>query len=218
MNDKVNNDTVAQVEAVNNIKDPELASEDAEGKKPAATDPAAAKAAEIAINIEKLELELHEAKSKAEENWNLLLRAKAEVENVRRRSALELEKAHKYSIENFAKELIQIVDSLDKGLEIVDNGEASQIEAILQGMQLTHKLLLDTLDKFAIKEINPIGQEFDPAKHEALSMQESDEVAPNNVLMVVQKGFSIYERILRPARVIVAKSKATTMPKIDKEA
>lgn len=174
----------------------------------------------LAITIERLETELKEAKSKADENWNSLLRAKAEIENVRRRSALDLEKAHKFSVESFARDLLHVVDSLDKGLEVsYTTGDASQVEAMLQGLQLTHKLLVDTLDKFGIKEINPIGELFDPSKHEALSMQENNNVEPNSILMVVQKGFTIYERILRPARVIVAKpTTASSMPRIDEKA
>lgn len=185
-------------------------------------------ATDLSLTIEKLEGELREAKAKAEENWNLLLRAKAEIENVRRRAILDLEKAHKYSIDNLARELIHVVDSLDKGLEASTSGNAEQLEALLHGMQLTHKLLVDTLDKFGIKELNPIGEAFDPSKHEALTMQESDAVLPNSILMVVQKGYSIHERILRPARVIVAKSSSTTElngdaaggagPKIDEKA
>jgi len=159
------------------------------------------------VEKEKLEQEVREAKSKAEENWDLLLRSKAEIENIRRRAALDIEKAHKFSIENFAKELMHVVDSLDKGLEVVitDNTDNNQIEAMQQGMQLTHKLLIDTLAKFGMQEINPLGNVFDPAKHEALLMQETNDVGPNNVLTVVQKGFLIHDRVLRPARVIVAK-------------
>lgn len=164
---------------------------------------------------EKLEQELREAKSKAEENWDLLLRSKAEVENIRRRAALDVEKAHKFSIENFAKELMHVVDSLDKGLEVVitDNTDSNQIEAMQQGIQLTHKLLIDTLAKFGMQEINPLGNLFDPAKHEALLMQETNDVEPNNVLTVIQKGFLIHDRVLRPARVIVAKPLAVATDK-----
>jgi molecular chaperone GrpE len=163
--------------------------------------------------IEKLEEELKNAKAKADENWNMFLRAKAEVENVRRRAQLDVEKTNKYSIESFAREMINIIDSLDKGLEVSYTGEASQVEAIIQGMQLTHKLFIDILEKFGVKEMNPIKESFDPSKHEALSMQESSDVEPNKILMVVQKGFSIHERILRPARVIVAKPMPSSIPK-----
>ena len=168
---------------------------------------------------EQLQQELQAAKAKADENWDLLLRTKAEIENVRRRAALDVEKAHKFSIEGLAKELIQVVDSLDKGLEQAHMvTENDHITAMKQGIELTHKLLLDTLEKFGIQEINPLGQTFDPAKHEALSMQENAEVPEYSVLMVVQKGFSIYDRILRPARVIVAKPSANSTTKVDNQA
>ena len=167
---------------------------------------------------EKLAKELQEAKDKAQENWDLLLRTKAEIENVRRRTKLDIEKAHKYSVEGLAKELLHVVDSLEKGLEVSVTEENEQVNSIMQGVKLTYKLLIDTLAKFSIDEINPVGEAFDPTKHEALSMQESDEIEPNNILLVVQKGFSIYERILRPAKVIVAKPKASSMPKIDEKA
>lgn len=164
------------------------------------------------LEKEKLEQELRAAKAKADENWDLLLRTKAEIENVRRRAVLDVEKAHKFSIENFAKDLIHVVDSLEKGLEASANaiGDIS-IESMQQGIDLTHKLLVDTLEKFGIKEINPVREAFDPAKHEALVMQETSECPPNSIVTVVQKGFSIHDRILRPARVIVAKAIASSV-------
>ena len=170
------------------------------------------------LENEKLAKELQEAKDKAQENWDLLLRAKAELENVRKRAKLDVEKAHKYSVEGLAKELLNVVDSLEKGLEVSAAEENEQISSIMQGVRLTYKLLIDTLAKFGINEINPMGEAFDPSKHEALSMQESDEIEPNNILLVVQKGFSISERILRPAKVIVAKPKASSVPKVDEKA
>lgn len=143
-----------------------------------------------------LRVNLEIAETKAKENWEALLRAKAELDNVRKRAAIDVEKAHKYVLERFARELLSVVDGFERGLETLDD----------EGMQLTYKLLLDVLDKFSVKMLDPLGETFDPAKHEALSMQENDSVKPNEVLQVVQKGFTIHERVLRPARVIVAKS------------
>jgi len=162
-------------------------------------------AVDAELEKEKLLQELTDAHAKAQANWDLLLRSKAETENIRRRGQADVEKAQKFCIEGFARELLNVVDSLDKALELTTAGNDT-MDAMQQGMQLTHKLLLDTLDKFGIKEINPLGEMFDPAKHEALSMQETATAEPNSILMVVQKGFLIYERILRPARVIVAKA------------
>lgn len=156
--------------------------------------------------INKLKEELEATKKKSDENWDLLLRAKAEVENVRRRAKLDLENAHKYSIEKFAKEILNVVDSLERGIEIIDVEDVS-LRAVKEGMELTYKLILDTLEKFGITVIDPKGEEFDPKKHEALTMQETDEVEPNKVLKVIQKGYMQHDRILRHAKVIVAKAK-----------
>ena len=169
------------------------------------------------LATEKLVQELAEANAKAQANWDLLLRSRAETENIRRRGQVDVEKAHKFSIEGLARELLNVVDSLDKALELA-MVDQQQMDPMQQGMQLTHKLLLDTLDKFGVKEINPQGEMFDPAKHEALAMQPSDQVAPNSVIMVAQKGFSIHERILRPARVIVARPPVADIANVDERA
>ncbi|MDB6095797.1 MAG: hypothetical protein JWM09_75 [Francisellaceae bacterium] len=155
--------------------------------------------------IENLNKELEVSKSKVDENWNLFLRAKAETDNIQRRSRIDLENAHKYSIEKFARELIMVADSLERGLETTNLVDPSAIN-MHKGMELTYKLFLDTLEKFGIKVTNPQGEEFNPAFHEAISMQTSDEVSPNSILNVVQKGFMLHDRVLRPARVIVAKA------------
>ncbi len=148
---------------------------------------------------------LDEAYVKSEMDLNLMLRAKAEVENIRRRSQHDMEKVRKFCYENFAKDLVNVLDTLSSGLEASER-EKVDIKTIREGMVLTNKLLLDTFKKFGIEPIDPISQQFDPAQHEALLVQENNSVESNQVLLVVQRGFKIYERILRPARVIVAKS------------
>ncbi len=155
-----------------------------------------------AEDTEKLQVALEEATKKASDNWDLFLRARADCENVQRRATLDVENAHKYGMEKFARELLLVVDSLDQGLVAAENSSDAGLK---EGMKLTQKLLLDTLDKFAIKVIDPIDQPFDPAQHEALSTQPSDG-EPNRVLVVFQKGFTLQERILRPARVIVSRA------------
>lgn len=149
--------------------------------------------------LEVLKAELADAKDK-------LLRARAETENIRKRGILDVEAAHKYSVEKIARELVQVVDSLEKGLEAAEGSDAQHIAAMKEGMELTHKLLMSTLEKFYIKQIDPSGQPFDPKLHEALTTQPTTEVDPNKILTVVQKGFVIHDRVLRPARVIVAKA------------
>jgi len=156
-------------------------------------------------NAENLASLLEEARKKATENWDLFLRARADADNMRRRALLDVENAHKYGIEKFAREILAVVDSLDHGLNAVTNMESKEGNGLKEGIQLTYKLLLDTLDKFGIKQWDPVGESFDPMQHEALSTQVNNEVEPNKVLTVVQKGFTLFDRLLRPARVIVSR-------------
>lgn len=155
-----------------------------------------------------------EAQKKAAENWDLFLRTRAESDNIRKRATLDVENAHKYGIEKFARELLMVVDSLDQGISLAGNTTTTATEAesesLLQGIKLTHKLLLDILEKFGIKLLDPQGEPFNPNQHEALSTQAHDTLEPNRVLMVAQKGFTLHDRILRPARVIVSRKPETS--------
>ena len=144
---------------------------------------------------------LEEAKRKAAENWDLFLRMRADADNIRRRATIDVENAHKYGVDRLARELLSVVDSLDHGLSVADTDS----KPLKEGMELTYKLLLDTLTKFGISPINPLDEPFDPMKHEALTAQIKNDVEPNTVLMVIQKGFTLQDRLLRPARVIVSK-------------
>ena len=147
---------------------------------------------------------LEESKTKAEENWNLFLRARADMENVRKRAQLDIENARKYSTEPFAREIINVVDSLEQGLSIAESANDS---AYRQGMALTLKLCLDIFEKFGITQIKvEEGGNFDPNRHEAISMQESRDYEANKILVIAQKGYMLYDRVLRPARVIVSKA------------
>jgi molecular chaperone GrpE len=158
-------------------------------------------------NPEKLAEALEEARKKVTENWELFLRARADGDNLRRRAVMDVESAHKYGIEKFAREMLAVVDSLDHGLSLASKSEGDK--ALREGIELTHKLLIDILDKFGIKKLDPVGESFDPMRHEALSAQPNNEVEANKVLMVVQKGFTLHDRLLRPARVIVSKAADT---------
>lgn len=161
--------------------------------------------------IAELQAELLAMETKAADNWDMLLRTKADEENIRKRSRLDIENAHKYGIEKLARSMLNIVDSLERGIEssMINNAEFtsedSMIKSLKDGMELTLKLLLDSLEQFGIKMLNPVGETFNPTQHEALSMQENLDVPANSIITVVQKGFTIHDRILRPARVIVAK-------------
>lgn len=158
--------------------------------------------------VEELQKRLAAAEAALAEAKDNALRARAEAENARRRSMLDVENANKYGVEKLARELLNVVDSLEHGLEAISEPDQTQIVHLREGMQLTHKLLIDTLDKFQIKQVNPKGETFDPKQHEALTMQPTSELEPNKVLSVVQKGYVIHDRILRPARVVVAKAPA----------
>ena len=147
------------------------------------------------------EAELAEAKAKAEENWNLYLRAAAEAENVRKRAARDVENAHKFALENFGRDLLAVVDSLEMGLAAADNADAA---ALREGSEATGKLLKTTLERFGIAEVDPEGEPFDPEMHEAMSMMPAENVEPGSVAKVIQKGYALNGRLLRPARVIVA--------------
>lgn len=149
---------------------------------------------------------LEESKNKADENWNLFLRTRADMDNLRRRSELDVENTRKYGIERFARELLAVIDSLEQGLAVAESEHDAAYRA---GMELTLKLCFDIFDKFNIVLINPLGETFDPLKHEALSTQPSSDIEPNRVLIVAQKGFMLHDRILRPARVIVSKLPST---------
>lgn len=147
--------------------------------------------------------ELTTAKLKAEEYRDQLMRSLAELDNVRKRSERELERAHKYGVERLAGELLAVVDSLELGLEAAA-GEGS--EAVRDGMQATLKLLLGAMEKFQITQIDPLGEPFNPELHEAMATQPSADAEPDSVLLVVQKGYRIHDRTLRAARVIVARA------------
>ena len=143
------------------------------------------------------------AEAKASENWNSYLRAVAELENYRKRTDRELENARKYAIERFAQELVSVADSLEAG---INAATANSDSALLEGSTATLKQLLRAFDKAGIKVIDPQGQPFDPAWHEAMVAQESRDQPANTVLSVIQKGYSLNGRLLRPARVVVAKA------------
>ena len=152
--------------------------------------------------IAELEAKLAAAIEDAEKLRNDWLRAKADTENVRRRGADDVAKAHKYGIEGFAGALLAVKDSLDAAM-IVEN---TSVESFKEGVELTSRQLDSVFEKFAIKAIKAQGEKFDPHKHQAISQIESDQ-EPNTVVSVLQKGYLIHDRVLRPALVMVAKAK-----------
>ena len=150
--------------------------------------------------------ELQEVQARADENWDRYLRAAAETENVRKRAARDVENAHKFALENFARDMLAIKDSLELGIQAV---ESADVETLMAGKEATLKLLSTTLERFGIAELDPQGEPFDPEFHEAVSMQPSTELEPGSVLSVVQKGYSLNGRLLRPAMVVVVAAEAS---------
>lgn len=146
---------------------------------------------------------LSEAQTRADVNWDKFLRVSAELDNTVRRAARDVQHARKFALENFAAEVIAVRDSLELGVQAAHSKDAS-VESLREGSEMTLRLLSATLEKFGIKEIDPEGEPFDPEFHEAMSMQESPDAEPNSVIKVIQKGYVLNERLLRPARVIVA--------------
>jgi molecular chaperone GrpE len=151
-----------------------------------------------------LEHLLKEAEIRAAEHHDAWIRAKAETENIRKRAQSDVTNAHKYAIENFSAELLTVMDSLDAALAI----ENASVESYKNGMELTQKQLTNVFDKFSIKAIDPKGEKFDPHQHQAMCTVDS-ELTPNTVVQVMQKGYKLHERIIRPALVSVSKAKDT---------
>jgi molecular chaperone GrpE len=149
-----------------------------------------------------LEEMLAEAERKAQEHYDAWMYAKAEAENIRRRAHEDTEKARKFALEKFSGELLSVKDSLDAALNV----ESATVESYKSGVELTQKQLSSVFEKFNIVELNPLGEKFDPHKHQAISMVEAD-AEPNTVVQVLQKGYTLHERVLRPALVMVAKAK-----------
>jgi len=154
---------------------------------------------------EDLTLLLEDARAKADEHWNQLLRLQAEMENTRRRARQDVENAHKFALEKFALELLPVKDSLEMGLAAAD-GDNEAVTQLKEGTELTLKMLVSVLEKFGIEAIDPTGETFDPERHQAMSMQESADHAPNTVMAVMQKGYQLNDRLLRPAMVVVSKA------------
>lgn len=162
---------------------------------------------------------LDAATKKAQDNWDQMLRTKADMENLRRRSRLDVENAHKFAVEKFVIDLIPVIDSLELGLTAVGKDDHEQLEKLREGTEMTLKMFQDVFNKFDIEVINPLNESFNPELHQAMVMQESEEVEPNTVLMVMQKGYTLNERLVRPAMVSVSKAmSAETGKKIDEKA
>ncbi len=155
------------------------------------------------IELEQLKVRLTEAEERAKNHWDQYLRSVAELENIRKRAARDVEQAHRFGLEKLAQELVPVKDSLDLAVENAGKIDAA---ALIAGQEATQRLLTRAFDKLGIEELNPVGQPFDANLHEAMVAQESATAEPGSVLAVVQRGYSLNGRLLRAARVIVAKA------------
>lgn len=155
--------------------------------------------------IETLKKQLAAAQTKVADQQDSVIRAKAEVDNIRRRSAQDVEKAHKFALEKFAGELLSVADNLGRALEVADREDES-LKPMIEGIELTLKSFDDALSKQGITEVNPEGETFNPELHQAMSMVPNPDVKPNTVIAVMQKGYQINGRLLRPAMVMVSAS------------
>jgi molecular chaperone GrpE len=145
------------------------------------------------------------------------LRVAADLQNVRRRADQDVEKAHKFALERFANDLLPVVDSLERGLELTSPDDEA-IKSVREGLELTLKLFQDTLKRYQLEAVDPHGEPFNAEHHQAMAMQESAAVEPNTVLKVFQKGYLLHGRLLRPAMVVVSKAAAPASPSIDEQA
>jgi molecular chaperone GrpE len=170
----------------------------------------AAPSDELVARMQTLEEQLATAQDQS-------LRMAADLQNVRRRAEQDVEKAHKFALEKFANDLLPVVDSLERGLEL-SSPDDEAIRAVREGMELTLKLLQDTLKRHQLEVLDPHGAPFNPEHHQAMALEESTHVEPNSVLKVFQKGYLINGRLLRPAMVVVSKAPAVVPPSIDEQA
>ncbi|MCG8293386.1 nucleotide exchange factor GrpE [Pseudomonas entomophila] len=167
-------------------------------------------AANVDARVQELEEQLAAAKDQS-------LRAAADLQNIRRRAEQDVEKAHKFALEKFAGDLLPIIDSLERGLEL-SNADDDTIKPMREGIELTLKMFHDTLKRYNLEALEPHGEPFNAEHHQAMAMQESAEVEPNSVLKVFQKGYLLNGRLLRPAMVVVSKAPAPAQPSIDEKA
>lgn len=160
--------------------------------------------------VVELEQKLEQANSIAADEKDRALRTVAEMENLRRRTALDVEKAHKFALEKFATELLPVLDNLERTLLVADK-ENEVVKPLVEGVELTLKSMANSVAKFGVVAIDPQGQLFDPNQHQAMSMIENADVAPNTVIAVMQKGYELNGRVIRPAMVMVSKAPSASV-------
>jgi len=158
------------------------------------------------LNLEQALMKLAEAEQRADQARDDLLRVQAEMQNLRRRTQQDVEKAHKFGQEKFSAELLSVIDNLERALAVASAHEDETVKAIYEGVDLTLKSFMDCFSRFHIETVDPMGEPFDPSLHQAMSIQENPDVEPNTVIAVMQKGYTLHGRVLRPAMVMVSKA------------
>ena len=191
--DDVTKDTVDASEANRNLENEATEVDETDGQ--------SARTSRDTDDSASLETQLEELKE-------ALLRSQADLQNSRRRAERDVQNAHKYAIEKFIKDLLAVLDSMDRALELAATTDGFDM-SMLEGTQMTHKLLLDTVSRHGVEAIDPIGEPFDPQQHQAMSMMESEDQQPNTVTAVMQKGYKLEGRVIRAAMVVVTKPKAS---------
>ncbi len=169
--------------------------------------PADEEATELSVlreDFEALQRDLDQALAKADEHWKMYLSAHAEMENLRKRAEREIQNAHKFALERFFGELLPVRDSLEMGLEAATDDV--DVAKLREGVELTLKQLAAAMEKFGAREVDPLGARFDPSHHEAMAMLPTDQAEPNTVVQVLQKGYLLNDRLIRPAKVLVAQA------------
>jgi molecular chaperone GrpE len=153
---------------------------------------------------ESIERQLERTQETVKDYWDQIMRLKAEMENNRKRSIRDIENAHKFALKNFTEALLPVIDSMDMGQQAAAAENAS-LKSIIEGTNMTETMFAQVLEKHGLKRLNPVGEKFDPEQHQAISMIEDKNVKSDHVISVMQKGFSLNDRLVRPAMVIVAK-------------
>jgi molecular chaperone GrpE len=159
---------------------------------------------EVEAGDESIEQQLEAAQATIKEYWEQILRLKAEIDNNRKRSTRDVENAHKFALRNFAESLLPILDSMEMGGKAA-TAENASLESIVEGTELTMSMFIQVLEKHGLRQIDPVGEPFDPEQHQAISMVEDKKAESNTVVSVMQKGFLLNDRLVRPAMVVVAK-------------
>lgn len=165
---------------------------------------------------EALQAKLAEAQAKADENWDQLVRIKAEMENIRRRTERDLANAHKFALEKFAQELLPVIDSMEMGVAAAQD-ENADVSKLREGTEMTLKMFETAIEKFGIKGVHPHGEAFNPEHHQAMTMIDSPDHEPNTVIDVMQKGYLLNDRLVRPAMVVVSSTNSGNAAESDEK-